>query len=168
MAIRPATIDDAEAIVEVHIQSWKWAYQGVVPEELMKRVEDPGRIARVRQMWDPNRVNLVSLDDQGAIVAFARENLPPGLDGYDCEIGSLYAHPGHARHGHGRALVRAMAATFAERGDVSLCIHTLKNNRIGRSFYERIGGTLVKEDKWEGLDAVWYGWPDVATLAQKI
>ena len=35
VVIREATPDDARAIAEVHVASWRWAYRGDLPAEFL-------------------------------------------------------------------------------------------------------------------------------------
>ncbi len=36
MRVRPATIDDARSIAELHIRSWQWAYKGLIPDSYLE------------------------------------------------------------------------------------------------------------------------------------
>ncbi len=164
MAIRSATVEDVDAIAEVAASSWRWAYQGIVTDELMANQDPAKRAQRLRDRWHRVGLLLVAVDTDGSVVGFAEEYRPPQFEGFDAEIAALYVHADHARAGHGRALVAAMTRAFAERGDRTLCIHTLKENRIGRSFYERIGGVVDRECEWNGLESVLYAWPDLTLL----
>ena len=33
--VRPATRDDADSIAEVHVASWRWAYEGQLPDDVL-------------------------------------------------------------------------------------------------------------------------------------
>ena len=35
VTVRGATADDARAIAEVHVASWRWAYRGQVPDRIL-------------------------------------------------------------------------------------------------------------------------------------
>ncbi|HWD38326.1 MAG TPA: GNAT family N-acetyltransferase [Fimbriimonas sp.] len=164
MRIRPTTLDDIEAIVSVHVAAWNWAHTGIVPDEIMAEIASPGRVQKIREQWDPRRAYLVAEDSSENVVGFSRENLPVGIEGFDCEIGSLYVHPDFARQGIGRELVRSMAQVLSSGGNRSLCLQTLRDNRIGTSFYESIGGQRVSTGAWCGLPSVWFGWRDLSSL----
>jgi len=36
--IRPATPEDARAIAEVHVASWRYAYRGLLPDDVLDRL----------------------------------------------------------------------------------------------------------------------------------
>jgi len=35
VSIRPAGLDDARAIAEIHVRAWQWAYRGQIPDEIL-------------------------------------------------------------------------------------------------------------------------------------
>ena len=47
VTVRDATVDDAHAIAEVHVASWRWAYRGQVPEAILDALSVEDREA----MW---------------------------------------------------------------------------------------------------------------------
>jgi len=167
MQIRRATIEDAEGVAETVISAWRSAYRGVLPDEFIDRREVEPTARRIRESWNPARLALVVVDEDGRVVAQATEHRPPQRPGFQAEIGALYVRAGCGRQGHGSRLLRAMAEEFLADGRRSLCIHTLRENRIGRAFYERAGGVLIGEDEWSGYPAVWYGWEDVSVIGMR-
>ena len=50
VTVRDATVDDARAIAEVHVASWRWAYRGQLPDDLLDglSVDDPTAVELVR------------------------------------------------------------------------------------------------------------------------
>lgn len=38
-SLRDAEVDDARAIAEVHVESWRWAYRGQLPDETLDRLD---------------------------------------------------------------------------------------------------------------------------------
>jgi len=163
--IRPASIDDAPGMADTIVESWKWAYAGVVPDEMIaKRSDKAEREEVTRRNWKPERAFLVAEDPQGRVIGFVLEGTPVSFPDFDCEIAGLYVHPVAARQGVGRSLMLAAIQVFAERGCRRLCLHTLGENKIGRGFYDKMGGQVFRADEWNGIPAVWYGWDDVLKL----
>ena len=78
--------------------------------------------------------------------------------------------PEHQRKGLGRELIRESARHLARNGMTTLLIWVLRENGIGRGFYERLGGRAVREKPLlmpglgEGYVEVGYGWLDTAAL----
>jgi hypothetical protein len=60
-----------------------------------------------------------------------------------------------------------MAAGYLSAGKETMAIRVLRENRIGRSFYEKVGGTVISEGDCEGEDSVWYGWSDLSLLVSE-
>lgn len=165
MNIRVAAIDDAPGIADTIVESWKWAYAGVVPNEMIAQRSDKAEREEVaRRNWNPQRAYVVAENEQGRVIGFALEGIPVSFPEFDCEVAGLYVHPSAARQGVGRSLMIALIRIFATRGCRSLCLHTLRGNKIGRGFYEKMGGHVFREDDWNGIPAVWYGWDDVSKL----
>src|SRR5438445_11537738 len=48
MRIRPATLDDAEAIAAVHVHGWKWGYRGLLPDAYLAAMSVDRRIEQWR------------------------------------------------------------------------------------------------------------------------
>lgn len=46
-----------------------------------------------------------------------------------------------------------------------MAVQVLRDNAIGRRFYEKIGGAVDREDVWFGHPTLWYGW-NAAAMAQ--
>lgn len=162
--IRPATREDIPDIAAVAVAAWEWAYTPFVPQEIMARFTDvPSRAERMADKWTDFTLRLAAVDE-GQVIGFAFEGFPPGLEGWDAEIASLYVHPASAGCGVGGELVRAMAREFVVRGAGTMCIHTLVGNTIGRGFYEKMGGTKVADASWMALPSLWYGWRDIKPL----
>ncbi|TME59560.1 MAG: GNAT family N-acetyltransferase, partial [Chloroflexi bacterium] len=86
------------------------------------------------------------------------------------EVYAIYVLPAAQGKGHGRALIRECARALASRGLSSLLIWVLRENQIGRGFYERLGGTAVREKQLEEFPGaeehveVGYGWKDTRAL----
>ena len=75
--IRPATLDDAEAIAHVHVKAWRTAYRGIMPADFLDGLAEEGR----REKWvtiltkdAPKEFNIVAEHD-GKVVGFASGGL---------------------------------------------------------------------------------------------
>ena len=83
---------------------------------------------------------------------------------------AIYVLPAAQGQGHGRALIGECARALAAEGMTSMLIWVLRENRIGRGFYERLGGTVVREKPLEEFPGaedhieVAYGWKDTRPL----
>ena len=156
--VREALENDIEGIARVWIAAWRWAYASVLPADFIEARCDLGR-RMDNARADLSRGRMLVVDEEG-VQGFARALVPSSRAGFDAEISGLYVHPDASRKGVGHALVRAMAGEFLHQGCRSMAIQTLRDNAIGRGFYEKIGGDLVGTDEWSGFPCVWYGWDE--------
>ncbi len=71
--IRRATVEDAAAIARVRVDTWRSAYRGILPDELLDGLDPAESAVRWRrglETLNPDRVAYVA-DAGGAIVGFA-------------------------------------------------------------------------------------------------
>ena len=169
-SIRPARPEDAAGIARVQGDTWRAAYRGIVPDAYLEtRGRGPEAVERCR-LWieQPESVVLVA-EEGGEVLGFVNAGLPREIPpGFDVELSALYVHPEHQRRRLGRRLVLHAGEALHARGHRSLALWVLRDNRGGRSFYARIGGTPVGEQETEiggaRLVEVAYGWPDLDRL----
>lgn len=181
--VRPAREDDALNIACVHVRSWQTAYRGILPDSFLDALEPQSREERWREALRPSAegrftfvaeapVNARSGDNHltcGEIVGFAtggpeRDGIEAGGARYEGEIYGLYLLQEYRRHGIGRRLVAAAVEVLLRRGQRSIVIWALQDNRPARAFYEQLGGALIAEKTVtigpSNLVDVAYGWPD--------
>jgi GNAT superfamily N-acetyltransferase len=144
--IRPLIDADIDALAEVHVRTWRSAYAGIVPVEVLDAL-DPAVWAERRRSRPapPSAVTLVAEDD-GTIVGFA--NFGPARldqgDEYDLSAGELYAiyvDPDHQGAGTGRRLITAAREALTAAGFAEMRLWVLTENHPARRFYERLGLT---------------------------
>ncbi|HEY7045899.1 MAG TPA: GNAT family N-acetyltransferase [Jatrophihabitantaceae bacterium] len=139
-AVRPATVDDAEAIAAVRFASWRAAYGELVPAAFFEEFDHAAAIARWRAgMTDRDRRALVAERD-GAVVGFCTYGPCRDADRADAaEIYAIYALPEHWSSGVGRGLIGAALQELRGRPVV---LWVLRDNARARRFYE-IAGLVV-------------------------
>jgi len=144
VTIRDASADDARAIAEVHVGSWRWAYRGQLPDDLLDGLSVDDREA----MWaawflrpEERGAVVVACTEDGRIVGFA--NVGPSRDeGASSDTGELRAiyvlqdvqGTGAGRALHDVAMERLRVAAFTRA-----TLWVLETNDLGRRFYERAG-----------------------------
>jgi ribosomal protein S18 acetylase RimI-like enzyme len=171
MAVRRATVDDAEAIERIRVEAWRATYRGLLPDGLIDQLQPNVERRRERlRSSGPSELTFVSEEGttvEGYALAGPERTHDPEYSG---EVYAIYVAPAAQRKGHGRALIRKCAGELAARGMTSLLIWVLRENAIGRGFYERIGGRPVREKPLEefpgaeGYVEVGYGWKDTGAL----
>lgn len=148
LTIRREEPDDAEAIARVHVHGWQVGYAGIMPDEVLGRLNVRAWAQRRRDVGtaDPDHpfTTLVTEAD-GVIIGFAtfgpyRNNQDRGdLDPTYGEIVAIYVEPTHWGTGTGRALLAAARAGLADRGWTEYRLWVLADNVRARLFYERAG-----------------------------
>jgi ribosomal protein S18 acetylase RimI-like enzyme len=171
VTVRPAGDEDAEAIELVRIETWRTTYRGLVADAILDgmTVNADARRAQIRSR-PAGQFLFVATDDDGRVVGFAAGGPErTGDPDYRGEVYAIYVLPAHQGRGHGRALIRESVRALAAAGLDSLLIWVLRENTIGRGFYERLGGRPIREKPLEmrGLEdqiEVAYAWRDTAAL----
>ena len=171
MSVRQATEDDAEAIERVRYETWQATYRGLMPDALLDGMTPNVGARRERLRAQPPGHLCFVAEAGGAVVGFAFGGPERAKDpDYRGEVYAIYVLPAFQGHGLGRALIRECARELGQRGITSLLIWVLRENEIGRRFYERLGGRAVREKPLEGIPGaegqveVGYGWADTTRL----
>ncbi|MEY8298340.1 MAG: N-acetyltransferase family protein [Emergencia timonensis] len=128
--------DDRKAISKIYEKSWKFAYQGLIPQDYLdgipagnwaKAVDTPG--------W-----NTLLMLDGGRIVGTASYCHSRFKDWKDYgEIISIYFLPAYMGKGYGRALLQAALDKLAEMGCTDILLWVLAENERAKKFYEKNG-----------------------------
>jgi L-amino acid N-acyltransferase YncA len=142
--VRHATREDARAIAEVHVASWRHAYRELLPDDYPDRLSVDEREAQ-RLAWfaDPRPRSgvLVAEADTGRVVGFATfapSRDDDALEGTG-EVPAIYVDPAVLGKGIGRELLAATTAALREAGFTRATLWVLEANASARRFYEKAG-----------------------------
>ncbi len=172
MRVRGATRADAAAIARLHLDNWRIAYRGIVPDDLLDAITVESR----QDHWErvlavPDGAEFVSVaeDIDGHLLGIASGGPELGGDPhYRGELYVLHVRPDAQGQGVGRALMRAVAERLAADGITTLLVWMLRENYPARRFYAALGGQFIREQPalFEGmlLMDTGYGWLDTALL----
>jgi GNAT superfamily N-acetyltransferase len=139
--VRPAVVDDADAIARVHVRSWQVAYRGFMPDELLDSIDPAVRAGRERErlaQLPPGVAVFVAIDPTGQTVGFAQVGDYEEGDGSG-QVYSIYVDPEHWGTGAGRALMAASLNFLTASGPRPVRLWALDGNERARRFYERCG-----------------------------
>lgn len=171
--IRGARPADAGAMARVHVDSWRTAYDGIVPADYLAGLSYASRESWWEQVLATERpgvMNFVAETGRGDIVGLAgagpeREANPT----YRAELYVIYLLAEYQRQGLGRRLFATVVQGLLRGGFNSLLVWVLKDNLGACLFYESVGGKQVgcKTITIGGADLVEvsYGWRDIGDLA---
>lgn len=128
--------DDRLAISKVYEESWKYAYQGIVPQKYLESIPEGKWAAHIEE---DGRNNLIMILD-GKIIGtsgFSQSRIPE-MDGFG-EIISLYLLPEYMGNGYGAVLLQAAMAELEKMGYDKMFLWVLEKNENARRFYEKSG-----------------------------
>ena len=147
-AVRPPATDDAPALGAMHVQVWREAYAGVMPDDYLAEMDVDASVAKWRRIIaDEDRP--AAQDEAGSVAKVTRgaEHVPSGevvgfatfaaaRDEEPPTAGELWAINLLAAH-HGSGVAdRLMAATV---GDRSAYLWVVEANLRAQAFYRRHG-----------------------------
>lgn len=159
IVLRGASAADVQEIASVHLRSWLAAYRGILDDAYLESLKVE-TFAQYGARWFDTKtgkpidglVYLVACDATGAIVGFARggvnrsttptgDPLPQGFAAaWSCELQAIYLEPAYFGSGLGTRLFRGVMSGLQAMGHASACVWVLRDNAIGKRFYERLGG----------------------------
>ncbi len=141
LEIRYAGLSDAEALGEVHSESWRAAYKGIVPDEVLEAFTSENRAKQIGEMIAKDmECTAIALKD-GKAAGFAciggcrDEDLgePYG------EVWGIYVKPEYFRSGAGTEILNWSMEELKKRGYKSVSLWVLEQNNRARKFYEKQG-----------------------------
>ena len=142
MDIRPARVEDAPALARVHVDSWRAAYHGLVPDSSLEGFTYEWREGCFREALATGAEETYVIGRDGEIVALltigaARD---PDLDARRTgEIWGIYISPDHWRRGIGSRLAEEAERILRSRGYEDAVLWVLEANQQARRFYEAMG-----------------------------
>jgi len=139
--LRLATVADADAIGLVQVETWRAAYQGLMPEEAIAQFDLEAR----QRLWreglsrehQPGSATFVAvLDDE--VVGFASVGACRGEDDAG-ELYALYLQPACWDRGIGSALLERSEESMRSSGFTCAILWVLEGNERGERFYRAAG-----------------------------
>jgi ribosomal protein S18 acetylase RimI-like enzyme len=141
MPVRPATGDDAEAIAQVHVASWRSAYRRILAPEFLAGLSVEQRQARWSDAIANDLPHVLVADADGQVVGFSAFGPCRDADAgaLAFEIWALYLAPSHWDRGLGRELWLASREALLQRGAQRVSLWVIANNARATRFYTLAG-----------------------------
>ena len=142
--VRFAMRDDATALADIFCESWRLAYQGILPhKDLMQLISQHDA-----KWWSSavDRRHILVVEYENNIVGYAHIGLNrrPALQAQG-EIFELYILPVYQGLGLGSRLFKEARHFLYLRGYDGLIVWALSDNQIACDFYEGKGGKEVAQ-----------------------
>ncbi len=141
--VRPAVPSDAQAIAEVHVTGWRWAYRGQLPDTFLDGLSVEQRAAQwskmLTAMEDARRIWVAVQSDR--ICGFITTAMPQeeGHPPSTAELQAIYLLENVVGTGVGRALLLEATNDLRKRGFKDVYLRVLDTNERARRFYELNG-----------------------------
>jgi len=143
--IRAASPDDALAVARIRVETWRHAYRGLMPADVLRdlSVEKSAEAFRsfIARGVNENRILCGYIDT--VLAGFALWNRHSESPDDMAELRALYVLPDRQGAGLGEALVGRCAADMQAAGYAAMAVFTLEANRPAQRFYERLGGIAL-------------------------
>ena len=137
--VRPARPDDADAMADVHVESWRQTYRGLMRDEVL---DDPGLLPARGRFWnavlteeryEPFRAAVAESD--GAVVGIALAGPATEADvAWDTQLYVLYLLGAFHGSGAGRGLMEAVLPAGTSAG-----LWVADPNPRAQAFYAKQG-----------------------------
>ena len=141
ITIRPALVDDARTIADIHIRSFLESYAHLPKTH---RAAQGGLEQRLR-LWkrllrDPEKTTLVACQDE-RVVGFIHLGLSADADAdeWTGHIFSVHVDPLLTRRGIGSRLVSTATAELADQGFRTATLWAVSDNERVHRFYDHLG-----------------------------
>lgn len=173
-SVRPARIEDAEAIGWVSVTAWRETYAGIMPDDFLASLSTQQRagVFRERIQHLPPKQGIFVALDQDDVVGFGVSGATrePEL-GTDGEIFAINIVDAAKRKGLGLRLMNAMAEALVQSGFAGVGLWVIEGNAPARRFYEVLGGREAtrKDQPFGGrtLIELGYVWPSANALLSR-
>jgi GNAT superfamily N-acetyltransferase len=149
VSVRPARPADAPEIARIQVVTWRTAYRGVLPPEVLDDWDEAAATvawhSAITAPPTPGHGVLVALEGQTAVgfAAFGPAELTaaeqPDPSGPTTEVTTLLVEPRWGRRGHGSRLLSAMAELAETAGAARLQVWLLDSDGVSTGFYESAG-----------------------------
>jgi ribosomal protein S18 acetylase RimI-like enzyme len=152
LKVRLARGGDARRVAEIHVETWRATYPGIVPQEVLDALNVDER-ERLWQRWIPDPETAIFVAElDGEVVGFVSTG-PCWSEPTIGELYAIYVLPMAHGTGAGPALMEAAMDALGERWDEAILWVATENPRA-RRFYERHGWTVDGERVDEAIPGV--------------
>lgn len=139
--VRSAKEADARGIARVHIASWRMAYAGIMPDELLASLDPAARAKDWEQeLRDGTGTAIVAVRAEEVLgFSYFSETRDDDAGDKVAEIQAIYVHPLHWRSGYGRQLLADSLSRLKTLGFDTVTLWVLSENDSARRFYNAMG-----------------------------
>lgn len=146
MLIRIASISDAHGIASVHVDSWRSAYIGIIPDKYLKAISIHERERRWNSILSMEGSKTYIAELNNRIVAFMNFGSHRRILSLNHgEIYAIYAVREIWGRGVGHALMKKAISYMVDEECSKISVNVLLRNVRGMNFYKKHGFSIVAE-----------------------
>lgn len=135
--IRKAKTEDKEAIAGIYVNSWKFAYMGIVPQDYLDSLSIEKYLDRFKER---PQLDEFLLELNGQVIGLAKIIDCRDMDKEVCsEIQTIYLLPEFIGQGYGNILLKWLLEHAYSVGYKNIIVWVLTENIRARKAYERVG-----------------------------
>jgi len=144
--IRTARPEDVDSIAALHVASWRWAYRGLLSDDVLEALSVEDRAAMWADLLADDDVAVLVAERDGVLEGFASAGASRDEDAMrgTGEVAAIYLAESAAGSGLGRELFERIQVELRRRGFTRGTLWVLETNARARRFYEREGW------RWDG------------------
>lgn len=142
MLIRGADERDAAEIARVHIASWRAAYPGIIPADVLDGLNVDWQARQWKSIiTGASCQSIIAESERGCVglASFAATRDDDDDPTHVGEIQAVYVEPDCWGQGIGWKLCQTAVTELADEGFQQVTLWVLKDNQHARRFYERAG-----------------------------
>ena len=143
IAIRNAQPGDERVLALIQTESWKSAFRGIIPDEMLAGSTDISRVHAMyeRMLRDKRGFGyLLFEDEKPGMAAWWDTARDEDLTGW-AELIMIHSLPAFRRKGHGEAVLKRVFADARSAGFRHIALWVFTQNTAARAFYEAMGFT---------------------------
>jgi ribosomal protein S18 acetylase RimI-like enzyme len=145
MQVRQATIADARKIAQIHVETWRAAYRGQIPDAVLDALDVERRAASWEKHLAAQPRGVSVAESENEIIGFCDFIPSRDKDSNPHEVGeiaAIYVQPDFWRKGAGGALCRHSLKEARLQNYTAVTLWVLSSNTDARNFYEAMGFSL--------------------------
>ena len=115
--LRIATLEDAEAIARIHVETWRSTYAGLLPDDLLVGMSLEKQTKMWQRMLRGGETVIVAEDPRYGVIGFGSYGPNRSTrSGFTGEVFTLYLLPDFQGLGIGQGLLQALFGALAREG----------------------------------------------------
>ncbi|MBN2160156.1 MAG: GNAT family N-acetyltransferase [Spirochaetes bacterium] len=141
--VREAKLKDSEVIAKIIVETWKYAYIGIIDKNYADNLDVQRFIQIITDNIQDKKETIFVYEENEIIKGFISGKFIDN-NNYQCETVGLYVLPKYQQLGIGRILFKQINNFFSEHNCQKMILWTLKGAK-NNSFYENNGGVIAEE-----------------------